>query len=794
MKCFKICYSFFLVYISLISYNCLGQLLVTPGGSAATLAATLAGPGVTILNPSLTCPAVANGTFTVTGTLLSMTSGIILTNGHATAAAGPYGPPPGTASFNLGAPGDPSLTAILGGSSTYDACVLEFDVVAKGDSIGFNYQFGSQEYYSAVCSHYNDLFAFFISGPGIAGTPNMALVPGTNIPVEINSVNNGIPGSSGGVLSNCTSLGPGSPFTSYYIDNTGGSLLSYKGFTTKFRAAHLVTACDTYHLKLAIADAGNAIYDSGVFLEAASLSTNNFTFNHTDSVGATINGLANSIVRGCSPAGITVLCSHPVPASETLTLTYAGTAIPGTDYTAPGTLILPAGADSGSFTVSALPSLPSGVKTVKIFLSSPTTCGILDSITLNIIDTPSAHIITPDTSICIGASFQIIVSGTPGLYYSWTPVTTLSSGSVMEPVASPTSTSTYTMTATLPGAGCPDIVDSVTATVINTSISMITPDTSFCNTGSVQLMVYGSPNLTYTWLPATGLNNPSVQDPLATPSATTTYTVTATGQGGLCPSSASVTITIGNLNVPQFSLDTTICTGSSIQLMVKGNAGLTYSWQPATGLSDPGIMQPFASPSAAVTYTLTVSSPGTNCSDTDFVTINLSTAFLTNVTASQTIPYGSSVQLNADNVLYYMWTPDDGSLSNASINNPVANPVIPTTYIVTGISKYGCLATDSVRIDLTYDNIFIPSAFTPNNDGLNDVFHVVNLGHFKLVNMSVYNRWGEMVYQVTDGDNKGWDGTYKGIPQDLGVYNYLVIVSGPDELQQTFKGNVTLIR
>ena len=323
---------------------------------------------------------------------------------------------------------------------------------------------------------------------------------------------------------------------------------------------------------------------------------------------------------------------------------------------------------------------------------------------------------------------------------------------------------------------------------------MITPDTSFCNTGSVQLMVYGSPNLTYTWLPATGLNNPSVQDPLATPSATTTYTVTANGQGGLCPSSASVTITIGNLNVPQFSLDTTICAGSSIQLMVKGNAGLTYSWQPATGLSDPGIMQPFASPSAAVTYTLTVSSPGTNCSDTDFVTINLSTAFLTNVTASQTIPYGSSVQLNADNVLYYMWTPDDGSLSNASINNPVANPVIPTTYIVTGISKYGCLATDSVRIDLTYDNIFIPSAFTPNNDGLNDVFHVVNLGRFKLVNMSIYNRWGEMVYHVTDGDNKGWDGTYKGIPQDLGVYNYLVIVSGPDELQQTFKGNVTLIR
>ena len=141
-----------------------------------------------------------------------------------------------------------------------------------------------------------------------------------------------------------------------------------------------------------------------------------------------------------------------------------------------------------------------------------------------------------------------------------------------------------------------------------------------------------------------------------------------------------------------------------------------------------------------------------------------------------------------------MWAPDDGTLSNASINNPIAAPLVATTYTVTGISKYGCIAVDSVKIDVTYDNIFIPSAFTPNNDGHNDVFHVVNLGYYRLVEMNVYDRWGVMVYHVTDGDNKGWNGTYQGIPQDLGVYNYLIIVSAPDGEQQTFKGNVTLIR
>ena len=313
------------------SSNVFSQLTVTPSMSAATLASTLAGPGVTILSPTLTCPGLANGTFTSAGTLLGMSNGIVLTNGHSAACIGPNGAPPGVASFNDGAAGDPALTIYLpSGTSTHDACILQFDVVAAGDSIGFNYQFGSQEYYHSTCGQYPDIFAFFLSGPGITGTPNIALVPGTNIPVEINSVNAGSPGGPGGLgpgvnIANCTSLGPGSPFTTYFIDNWGGAQLSYTGFTTKLRAIHAVTPCDTYHLKLSIADADNSIYDSGVFLEANSLTSNSYVFNHADSLGATINGVSHTIVKGCSPTTVNIIAAHANPTATVLNLLFGGT-------------------------------------------------------------------------------------------------------------------------------------------------------------------------------------------------------------------------------------------------------------------------------------------------------------------------------------------------------------------------------------------------------------------------------------------------------------------------------------
>jgi gliding motility-associated-like protein len=160
-----------------------------------------------------------------------------------------------------------------------------------------------------------------------------------------------------------------------------------------------------------------------------------------------------------------------------------------------------------------------------------------------------------------------------------------------------------------------------------------------------------------------------------------------------------------------------------------------------------------------------------------------------------TVPFGATVQLNANGAYYYEWTPNDGSLSNNNISNPIAHPVDTTTvYTVYGRNLFGCLdsATVIVNVDFGMADL-LPSGFTPNNDGLNDVFKLHKFTYQKLVQFSVYNRWGVEVFRTINPE-VGWDGTYQGVPQDIGVYNYQVIVAHPDGTNKTYKGNVTLIR
>jgi len=844
--------------------------------SASTLASALAGPGVTILNVVDTCPAVASGTFTAIGTPLAMSNGIVLTNGHSAACAGPEG---ALVSFNNGTAGDPSMAPFLpAGVATYDACMLEFDVIASGDSIGFNYQFGSEEYRNAVCSQYTDVFAFFISGPGIVGAPNIALVPGTNIPVEINSVNNGTIGTiSGCNIANCNSLGAGSPFTGYYINNTGGLTMSYRGYTTKFRAVHAVTPCDTYHIKLSIVDAGDPEYDSGVFLEGASLTTNSYTFNLADSIGATIDGVPHTIVKGCSPATVDVIAAHSNATATVLNLSFGGSAVNGVDVaTIPSTVTLPAGSTSVGINVQAIPTAPGGSKTLVIYLDGA--CGILDSVAINIMDTPSAKILTADTAVCLGQSFQLIVTGTPGLTYNWAPPTGLSSSTIMQPICTPTANTTYTMTATLPGAGCPLIVREISVNIGSSAISILTPDTTICFGQDVDIIVNGSSTSSYSWLPAPGLNNTTIQDPVATPSVTTTYTVSASSVSGGCTAYAMVTITVAHPNIIILTPDTTICAGVPVNIRVNGSSPLTCSWSPVAGLNNPNIIQPIATPSVTTTYVLTGTYPGTSCTATGQITVTIAPplevaaisqveacntgidlsvtpsgadykyywtgpagfsdsmqnphitnviiadngtysvsvvdlsngcsglgtttvavspvtlTFLTNVTPTQIINYGSSVQLNASNATYYWWMPDDGTINNRNISDPIVTPTQNTVYTVYGIdTANGCLDSAKVIVDVITDSIAIPSAFTPNGDGLNDIFHPLGMKYQSLAEFSIYNRWGQRIF-TTSNKEQGWDGTFNGVKQDMDVYNYVLIVAMDDGTNRFYKGTVTLIR
>jgi len=270
------------------------------------------------------------------------------------------------------------------------------------------------------------------------------------------------------------------------------------------------------------------------------------------------------------------------------------------------------------------------------------------------------------------------------------------------------------------------------------------------------------------------------------------------------------------VNVLQLSLqnfhDTTLCISQPLPLAPKlvflGNppfvpeyalSDYPYSWNPGTYLSDSNSQTPFYTYQydAVTTYTITVTNKELGCYASDTMRIHsVRGVKLANVTTENTIYYGNSIQLNSDSEVLYVWRPDNGTLNNANINNPVATPLETTTYTVFGYDRHGCLdsAYVIIHVDSTM-NESIPSAFTPNGDGLNDVFRPVGIKFQSTVDFRVYNRLGTQVFYSNSYKN-GWDGTYQGQPQDLGTYFYVIIVARPggDGENVIYKGTVTLIR
>jgi len=261
----------------------------------------LVGSGVTVSNVTYTGNlGNAIGSFENGETTnLGLSSGIVLSSGNVAQIPGIAGTQtnPNIITTGNGTLGDTDLNHLLpppplgqDPDTTRDASTLEFDFIPQSDTLTFRYVFGSEEYPNFV-NQFNDIFAFFISGPNPNGTPyekeNIALIPGTNLPVSIDNVNNGT--SNAGPCVNCE----------YYINNWGGLTIAFNGFTTVLTAEVVVIPCSTYHMKLSIADVNDGAYDSGVFLEANSFSATGLSINTEFTSSSTSYA---SFIEGCNDA------------------------------------------------------------------------------------------------------------------------------------------------------------------------------------------------------------------------------------------------------------------------------------------------------------------------------------------------------------------------------------------------------------------------------------------------------------------------------------------------------------
>ena len=188
--------------------------------------------------------------FDAGNTELDVQAGIFLSTGNVFTAIGPNNA--GGTSGSMGEGGDTDLESLVGGLASYDGAILEMDIVATGEQLDFSYVFASEEYTEYVNTGFNDVFAFFISGPGISGLQNIAMVPNLPDPVSINTIND---------ITNPV----------YYVDNSGGQDISFDGLTTELAASVTVIPSETYHIKIAIADISDSVFDSGIFLGIESL-------------------------------------------------------------------------------------------------------------------------------------------------------------------------------------------------------------------------------------------------------------------------------------------------------------------------------------------------------------------------------------------------------------------------------------------------------------------------------------------------------------------------------------------
>lgn len=249
------------ICIALSGYS---QIAVTPNSNADDLANAILGDnsGITILSSSYTGSEAGAGTFE--GGTFGIEQGILLTSGQAITAEGPN--TQSGAGSGEGQPGDPDLDAIVSPFGTNDAAILEIEFIPDASTLEFSYVFGSEEYNEYVCSSFNDVFAFFVSG-GIYENENIALLPGTDIAVSINNVNNGSIGSSGNE-ENCDEDNLAN--SAFFVDNDEGDNIEYDGHTVVLTATINLEPGETYTLRLAIADAGDSVLDSGVFIEGGS--------------------------------------------------------------------------------------------------------------------------------------------------------------------------------------------------------------------------------------------------------------------------------------------------------------------------------------------------------------------------------------------------------------------------------------------------------------------------------------------------------------------------------------------
>ena len=614
-------------------------------------------------------------------------------------------------------------------NNLYNVITLEFDFIPKSDKLSFEYIFASNEYSSFTCSRYNDIFGFFLSGPGIEGpftnnAQNIALVPDpqdslvlTHTPVIINSINSGR--SSTFDASLCDSIDVNwRSYSKFYVDNSSEKSISFLGHTTPLKTTANLIPCETYHIKLALADCSDGLLNSAVFLKRNSFnSVPKINYSIKSNMSAIFDDSwesPNHLYEGCGTASISFKRTDTVKGPIAHKISVSGTARNQLDYNltniTDSLVIIPEDDTLATLIISVHnDSIDEDVEqlTVRVYPFVQDCYGSLyDSVVFKIFD-------QPDIALNVSDGIQLECPGDE-----------------------------VTLRANASGG----IVGLVDSQEVQTSFN-------------------------YQWL-GEGFG----AEHIVSPNEPKTYYVLATD---LCHQqildSAFVDITPQNELIVD-SEHVTICSYHKEELCINilsGNGGFNYRWP--NGSKDscaqvfPGI------------YPVLVKDKCGN-EDTTYAQLVVENLPKPSFEIREVIPDSLGVRLNnltsKSNELEYVWDFGDASGSyeyqppihyfeNRGIYYIHLNLYNPMTSCFEETGKW-------VKVASSY-HFYAPNSFTPNGDGVNDTFNPFIVGH-QDYELFIYDRWGQQVFYSNQLDN-GWDGTLNSKPVKEGIYVYKVYVT-----------------
>ena len=753
----------------------------------------LLGNGVTVSNVSYNGSPAAIAQFTAANTTLGINSGIVLTTGTTLPNGdGPHGPndtPGAGVDNNMG--GFNLLSQAIQGTQTYNAAILEFDFVPYADTVRFKYVFGSDEYPEFAPPNnttYNDVFGFFISGPGITGFQNIALLPNGSV-VSINNVN---------TITN--------PF--YFVNNGDGNTapynqspqyIQYDGFTKVLEAVSKVQCGQTYHLIIAIADVGDGQWDSGIFLEANSLSTlTPVEIDHTLSQQVFPN--PDWMAEGCVSTNVTLTRQANLTQSLTIPVQLSGTATSGIDYNGvPASVTFQPGQTTVSFTIQSLTdALLEGLETLTLTFPITDPCGNVTPLVLDLWiqdNQPMQVTLSSSPPSCPGDLVTInsqISGGVQPYTYLWS--TGQTTGSM---TFTPSSTTTVWLEVTDACTGIPAYDTLVVNVPVFAPLAVVvSPDiTEICPYVPATIGVQasgGSGQYAYLWS-VNSLLSGTTDSILVNPGSSTTYLITVSDNCGNSVQDSVIYTILSPPLVLQMNGPFEICPGDSVDLLVTATGGYgTYYYNWSTTATTPGIT---VTPQVSTSYFVQVSDECQTFSTTAVAVVQVVKPMANFYIATQNPMQGLPVQLtNASfNAWSYTWSFGDGN--GSFLVNPTHVYTQPDAYEITLIAtdQKGCVDSISKWIEIAPERyIYLPNSFTPDGDGLNEYFYGRFIGLLS-ARFYIFNRWGEEIF-FSDQLNFVWNGEYEDVPVQDGTYSWYLIYEIEKGIYEDLSGHVNVIR